>query len=111
MRCIVIDAVKREIREEQMTEPTLAFMQKAVDGYICLALHLDDANVLFVDDEGFLKPPSVGFMVQGARQDYAGSGIICGVNRLGETIGATIPLDQVKALVRFITWAPTAAAQ
>ena len=104
MRAIIIDAVKREVREVEI-ENTLKSLQEVVGGYIETAhqLNNDSRDAVFVNEEGLLSQPKNFFVYDGAHQPFAGSGIIVGCDDEGETIGCTISLDEVKSKVSFAT--------
>ena len=69
-------------------------------------VQLTPANALYVDDDGLSKTPQVFFRVEGYPQPLAGRGLILGVDPEGNTVGATLPLDVVKARVTFYDTQP-----
>ncbi len=105
MRAIVIDAVNRVVREEEFPDgegASLAFMQKAVGGYIELATELDNGDTVFVNEEGLLKGPQYFFDI-GAHQAFAGNGVILNVDQDGNSISAVSPVEDIRASVTFMT--------
>lgn len=103
---ILIDAVNREIREVEVEG--LAGLQGAVGGLIAIGHSFTDVNdmetdTIFVDDEGLLKGPKHFFVVEGAYQPFAGSGIVVGVSEEGDSTSTTQTLDMIKSKVVFHT--------
>jgi len=56
----------------------LVDMRKYVGGSICFAMSWITGDVLYVDDEGLLKPQDSFFMLTDGQQPLAGNGIIVG---------------------------------
>ena len=101
MKAIIIDAEKREVRETDISGD-LKSLQAAVGGYIEL-VRLDDANDLYVNEEGLLHGEQNFFEYQGAHQPFAGNGVIIGVTQEGATAPATISAEAVRGRVVFIS--------
>jgi len=55
MRAILIDPVRRAV-EPHTIDDRLASLQAAVEGCIAWGTELKTGDVLYVDDEGLLKP-------------------------------------------------------
>lgn len=57
---------------------------------------------VFVDDNGLIRGPNkLGyFMLDGYPQWLAGKGLILGTNSQGESVGATLPLAEARALIK-----------
>lgn len=53
-------------------------MRKYVGGSICFAMSWKTGDVLYVDDEGLLKPQDNFFFIENCHQPLAGNGIIVG---------------------------------
>lgn len=101
IRVIVIDALKREVREEQVKGKTLKFLQKTCGGYVDLVRITDYAD-LWVKDEGLIDGTQEFFTIGGVVQPLAGSGVLASSDEDGNTIGTDIPLDIVKDMVGFV---------
>jgi hypothetical protein len=104
-----IDATAREVREVEADG--LKDYQRLVGGFIEVAWHGPTGDVLFVDEEGTLKPKN-GFFRWEHRRDpmpLCGSGVLVGRERHdeeGEFLGNDAPamtLEQVQAAVTFLT--------
>jgi hypothetical protein len=72
-------------------------------------------DVIYVDDEGLLKPLDWFFAVKGGHQPYAGCGLVLGSDEEGETLSARIELHALKRRIlhlrivgqnpiRFLAW-------
>lgn len=101
MRAIVIDALKREVREEQISGD-LESLQKAVGGMIEL-VYIDDEHDMFVNEEGLINGTQEFFTYHGGHQPFAGSAVIVRHNAEGETTAATMSLADVIERVSFLT--------
>ncbi len=114
MRCIVIDVESREVKEAQIPETAdsgVSFIQGVVGGHFASAGIVkghprgEGEDVLFVDDEGLLKEKAGSFAFAGMNHPtplgFEGSGIVVGIDRVGETVGAKVPLDEVRRMVQF----------
>lgn len=102
MRAIVIDAKKREVREEEFDPAKgLEFLQKCVGGYIERGRELRNGDSVFVNEEGLLEGLDFGFYIEGAHQPFVGSGVVVNHDEDGETIAAKSPLTMIKAMVQF----------
>jgi hypothetical protein len=101
MRAIQIDSVNRVIKEIQVNG--LEDLQKAVGGLICWAHELSNGDTLFVDDEGLLKEPENFFFIQGARQPFAGNGVIVGAADIeGDSTAALSSIEGIREIVAFL---------
>jgi hypothetical protein len=80
-------------------------------------VEIDDGDVIYVDDEGLLKPLDWFFAVKGGHQPFAGCGLVLGSNDEGETVSASIALQDLKRRIlhlrivgknpiRFLAWDP-----
>jgi len=78
-------------------------------------IEIDDGDVIYVDDEGLLKPLDWFFAIKGGHQPFAGCGLVLGSNDDGETVSARIALEELKRRVlhlrivdkhpiRFLAW-------
>jgi hypothetical protein len=59
----------------------------------------EQGDTIFIDDEGLLKPLEWFFAFKGARQPFAGMGLVLGSNGDGDTVSARITLEALKARV------------
>jgi hypothetical protein len=102
---ILIDAVKREVREVEVEG--LRGLQEAVGGLITIAHSFindkdEETDTLFVDDDGLLKGPKYFFVIEGAHQPFAGNGLIVGIDPAeGDTVSTTQKIEAIKAQVSF----------
>jgi hypothetical protein len=78
-------------------------------------VEIGDGDVIYVDDEGLLKPMDWFFAIKGGHQPFAGCGLVLGSNEEGETVSARIALQDLKRRVlhlrivaknpiRFLAW-------
>lgn len=78
-------------------------------------VHIDDGDVIHVDDEGLLKPLDWFFAIKGGHQPFAGCGLVLGTNEDGEGVSARIALPDLKRRIlhlriaaknpiRFLAW-------
>jgi len=82
----------------------LAFMQKAVGGYIERATELKNGDSIFVNEEGLLENPRFFFEVEGGHQPFAGNGVVVGgEDEDGETTNAKSEVEELKRLITFKT--------
>ena len=79
-------------------------LQKAVGGYLEIAVAIENGDVIFVDEEGRLKGPVAGwFAVKGASQAFAGNGVVIGSD--GDGDGNTVAAKtSIEALELLISW-------
>lgn len=110
MKAYLIDAAKREVREVEYEMNGPNTLHNHIGGYIETAWSSESGDILFVDEEGLLKP-SEHFFRWAPRADYpfAGNGIVVGAERYdgeGNYLGTdppTITIEQVRRAVQFIT--------
>jgi hypothetical protein len=106
-KCYVIDAAAHCLRDA--TYANVRDLQVLVGGYISGAWRSPHGDVLYVDDEGMLKP-AVHFFLFAGRPDQplAGNGVLVGAERLdarGDLLGTDDPvmtLARLTTLVRFV---------
>jgi hypothetical protein len=78
-------------------------------------VHIDDGDVIYVDDEGLLKPLDWFFAIKGGHQPFAGCGLVLGSDEDGESVSAKIALHELKRRIlhlriigknpiRFLAW-------
>jgi hypothetical protein len=62
-------------------------------------VEIGNGDVIYVDDEGLLKPLDWFFAIKGAHQPFAGCGLVLGSNDEGEAVSAGIALQDLKRRV------------
>jgi hypothetical protein len=62
-------------------------------------VEIGDGDVIYVDDEGLLKPLDWFFAVKGGHQPFAGCGLVLGTDAQGEAVTARIALGDLKRRV------------
>jgi hypothetical protein len=78
-------------------------------------VEIGNGDVIYVDDEGLLKPLDWFFAIKGGHQPFAGYGLVLGSNDEGESVSARIALQDLKRRVlhlrivaknpvRFLAW-------
>lgn len=107
MKAILIEPESCTVQEVEWHN--LADLQALVGGYIEIAWHGPAGDVLFVDEEGLLKRPTVGFWFAGRPgQNLVGRGLIVGRERQDEAGGylgtddPVITVEQVRRAVAFL---------
>jgi hypothetical protein len=102
MQAILIDSMARLVRPIDYRGGQL---QELVGGWIEIGHRFDTGDILFVDEEGLMKPQVAWFRLTGKDQPMAGNGVIVGPE-VGDTIRTMPPritVDQVRDLIRFLT--------
>jgi Domain of unknown function (DUF3846) len=106
MKAILIDAVAKTVREVNYAN-TLDHAYRLLRCDLVDVVHLDDGDVMFVDDEGLLTSDdddSAFFVLRSNGWTFAGSGLITGdADDEGETTPCTVDADIVRAGVVFAT--------
>jgi hypothetical protein len=119
-RAWFIDATKRTISAVEVAHGSamLVDMRRLIGGYIDIAHVWPGGDVLYVDDEGLLKAPTVGFRfaLRLDDQPLAGSGVVVGREIEGgaaahhpggyTTADPRIILAQLVPLVTFVRFIP-----
>lgn len=103
MKAILINSTLQTVTEVTLNpKDTLGSMYKhlGVD-MVEVATELPNQDVVFVDEEGLLKPVAYFFAFEGAHQPFAGNGIVVGGNDEGETVAAKSTLEDIKSKVKF----------
>ena len=107
MKAILIDATMREIRALEYTD--YKDLRRMVGGLLTIATDWPSGNVLFVDDEGLLKPQMHFFRIAGRDQPLPGNGVVVGADRhdeKGDYLGTEDPqiaVEQLQAEVTFLS--------
>lgn len=104
MRIILIDAEKRQLTEATIDgEKPLEGLQKAVGGYIEVAVHLDDNDCIYVNEEGLFHSNDHWFYVEGAHQPFSGNGVVSCIDESGDTVDARISIDELLPKIKWMT--------
>lgn len=101
MKAILIDVSTRQIREVEYSG--LRDLQKMVGGYIEAARRFDTGDVLFVDEEGKLKPQANAFRLDGVNDLLCGNGVVVGPE-IGDTANTKPPTISTATLRALVTW-------
>jgi hypothetical protein len=101
-KILIIDPSKREVREGQVARyhPDVS---KLLGGWLSGAGRFDNGDVLFVDDEGMLKPQEHFFMWDGYPNPLAGLGVVVGPEVRGSGDGSDVQTT-VEDLTKRIKW-------
>lgn len=100
IRAIKIDAYQRSIYWIEIRN--LADVQQEVGGWIEVAVRIDEAHALFVDEEGLLKDVQSWFVFYGAHQGFAGNGVVLRAGAEHNFADSLLSLEWVQSRVRFI---------
>ena len=102
MKAILIDVKTQEIKEVEH-DGELQNIYDLLDCRTIDIVKIDDVNDIFVDDEGILTDNLYfEYSVSDRVFQLAGSGLVLGYNKEGETIGTTLTIEDVKGKVRFL---------
>jgi hypothetical protein len=107
MKCIFIDSTAQTVTLSSYRDH--AELRQLVGGYIESAKRWDNGDVLYVDEEGLLKPAATFFMIEGHMQPIAGNGAVVGremTNERGDYTGTAAPASSpggIASQVRFLT--------
>src|SRR6185437_8151198 len=110
MKAYLIDPTAQSISEVEY--PNLAGLQRLINGPIELAFMWPTRDVLYVDEEGLLKPQSHFFRLS-LRQDgqpLAGIGVVVGCEQPANnpdgyiTLPPQISLDALRSSVQFLSY-------
>ena len=99
MKAILIDVHNKDIKEVDYDGK----LQNIYDFIDCRAfdiVRIDDANDIFVDDEGLFVADQLYFSYNG--KALAGNGLVLGYDRSGETVGTTLNITDIKASVKWL---------
>jgi hypothetical protein len=106
MKAILVDAVEKTVREVEY-DGDLETAYRLLRCDLVDVVHLDDGDVMFVDDEGLLTSDdddSPFFVLRSNGWTFAGSGLIVGdADDEGETTPCTVGADAVRSGVVFAT--------
>ena len=97
MLAILINPVKRTV-ESYTIDHRLASLQAAVGGNIAWGTELQTGDVLYIDDEGLLKPNPAFFSL--GRRSFAGRGLLVGPERPHMT-DVVSTVEEIAKKVRF----------
>ncbi len=106
MKAILINAYTRKISEVEVEagDNELDSIYGHIEcQYIETGMHLENGDVVFVDEEGMLKECNHFFYMLGAHQPFAGSGLIMGTKAGGDSADCNIDIDEVKSRVKFLS--------
>lgn len=104
MKAYLIDAGRRQIEPIDYTYNT---MRNWLPGGICIAATFANGDVLYVDDEGLLKPAAVAFRVKRRPdgQPMMSNGILTGRDNPDPRSTDTLPpTSTIAALAKEIEW-------
>jgi Domain of unknown function (DUF3846) len=104
-KCLQIDATKRTI--VQVDYGDYRDLQVLIGGLISVAWRFESGDVLFVDDEGLLKPCEHFFRIPGQPQPLAGNAVLTGPDVWDEEAEDEVSSDvnmTVEALARLVTF-------
>lgn len=108
MKAYLIDSAAQTI--SAIDYSGLTELHDLVGGYIELAWTWPSGEVLYVDEEGLLKPQSHFFRLtlRSDGQPLAGNGVVVGPEQVvGDgyiTLPPAVPLDALRAVVQFMTY-------
>jgi hypothetical protein len=112
-RALFIDVQERTIERVGIRHGSAAVgdLRDLIGGYIEGAYHWPNGDVLFVDEEGLLKPWRGGFLfaLRADEQPLAGNGVVVGREIEGRgyvggytTLAPTITVAELRRLVLFL---------
>lgn len=98
MRSILIDPVTKTVAAHTI-DGGLASLQAAVGGLIAYGTELKTGDLLYVDDEGLLKPNPSFFAL--GRRSFAGRGLLVGPERGAFITDVVSTVQEIAEMVRF----------
>ena len=101
MKAIKIDVADQTVSMIEIEKDNLEDLQKAVGGWITVAMTFPNQDVLYVDDEGLLKNPEKFQYWEGPNGGsrlFAGNGIIVGGLPNGDSCDAKTTVEDIKNL-------------
>ena len=102
MKAILIDVKTQEIKEVEHDD-TLQNIYDLIDCRAFDLVRIDDVNSIFVDDEGILKDNLYfEYSVSDRVFQLAGNGLVLGVDDKGNSISATLTVEDVEGKVNFL---------
>jgi len=102
MKAILIDVKTQEIKEVEHDD-TLQNIYDLIDCRAFDLVRIDDVNSIFVDDEGILKDNLYfEYSVSDRVFQLAGNGVVLGVDNKGNSISATLTVEDVEGKVNFL---------
>jgi len=102
MKAILIDVKTQEIKEVEHDD-TLQNIYALIDCRAFDLVRIDDVNSIFVDDEGILKDNLYfEYSVSDRVFQLAGNGLVLGVDNKGNSISATLTVEDVEGKVNFL---------
>jgi len=109
MRAILINAETREIKEIDLAEGYMAINEAL--GCRCFTMigGLPNGHDLLLDDEGLLCGPKYFYKIKGYGAPLATCGLILASTEEGESVAASLTVEEVKSLITFLTLAEARA--
>lgn len=108
MRGVLIDPYTRTVSEIEI-DGSLAAMQELLQVETVCSVRVSREDILWVDDEGLLKPSIPIFRLGVVPDPLAGRGLVLGITSEGENRRTVIPLDFVQDTVRWTSLETTGA--
>ena len=106
MKGYLIDSAARKIREVEYDD-TGSRSIRAIAGFSCLAIGWEwvCGDVMYVDDEGLLKPTANWFRVKRRPdgQPYAGNGFVTGKDTADSTAAPSLRPEDILAELEWLT--------
>ncbi len=104
IKAIFVDVINRQVSEVEIEENLQSYYRLLHCNTIA-APSFDTKHDVIVDDEGLLKEP-IGFfeITTEFACEFAGNGLIVGVNSRGEWISHKLDIEEVKKQINFITY-------
>lgn len=104
IKAILIDPEVQLIREVVVDEKDFLESCYKLIGCNLIEVAMDlDGDTIYVDEEGLLKQVKGYFTVVGARQPFAGKGLVVGYDRANDkNISTSLSVQDVRDFVKFI---------
>ena len=101
MKAILINAKTKEVKEVEMGKDYKEIYTQLQCELFTAGMYMNDADVMYVDDEGLMNGTNEFFTFEGAHQPFAGNGLIMGTDDEGESTDCKMSFDEVKNKVKF----------
>jgi len=102
-KCILIDAKNKTVTEVVL-EGGLDPIYRALDcGTFAVPFEDEKRNALYIDDEGLYSNKEYGFLFSDfPHQLLVGNGLIQGTDEEGDSVDATVTVEEIRRKVTFI---------
>lgn len=99
VKAIIIDPFTRTVREEQIMDSLNGIYKAGKFECMCSGPVMPNEDIIYVDDEGLLKPGLKVFEWRGYPNPLVGIGVMLGTDQRRDSCDVKTTLEEVKAHV------------